>query len=45
MGLKGRSHGLVALLSWNLPKGTDKNHEKPQSGWPIDQPKLKPVIT
>jgi hypothetical protein len=32
MGLKGRSHDLIKLLSWNLPQGTDRNHKKAQSG-------------
>jgi hypothetical protein len=30
--LEQNSHGLCEVLSWDLPGGTDENHEKPQSG-------------
>jgi len=26
------AHGLIKILSWHLPRGTEKNQEMPQSG-------------
>jgi hypothetical protein len=23
------------VISWHLPRGTEENHEKPQSGYPV----------
>jgi hypothetical protein len=31
----GSSRGLIETLFWHLPGGTEKYHERPQSGWPV----------
>jgi hypothetical protein len=30
--MEGSGHGLIKVLPWHLPGGTEENREKPQSG-------------
>jgi hypothetical protein len=30
------------VLSLNLPEGTEEIKEKPQSGWPVSEPRFEP---
>jgi hypothetical protein len=38
--LEGIAHGPSGVLSWHMPSGTNKNHEKPQSAWLVPQPRF-----
>jgi hypothetical protein len=39
--MKVNSYGLTAVLSWNLPKRTEKKHAKPQSRKPVSKPRFE----
>jgi hypothetical protein len=28
---EGSGHGIIEALAWYLPRGTEENHDKPQS--------------
>jgi hypothetical protein len=36
-GVGGNSRRLIEVLPQNLPGGTEENHEKPQSWYPVSQ--------
>jgi hypothetical protein len=43
-GLETSRHGLIVVISWHLPGGTEENHEKLQSGELESQPRFKPSV-
>jgi hypothetical protein len=37
---KGNGCGLIHIISRHLPEGIEENHGKPQSGYPVLQPRF-----
>jgi hypothetical protein len=40
--LEGNNLGLIEILFWHSPGGTEENDEKFQSGKPVSQPIFEP---
>jgi hypothetical protein len=44
-GLQRSSHDLIEVSSHHLPDRTEEKHERPHSGQPVSQPRVKPCTS